>query len=151
MPRELRVPGFALQCFALLVFLNAAFPAQSIQPARAVAEARTEKFYRTDIYFGRARLDGTVVSNSEWKAFLDEIVTPRFPDGFTVLHATGQYREKSGRIISEPSEALIVLYPAASRKESRAKIEEIRTAYLRRFAQESVLRVDLPKSVRVSF
>lgn len=121
---------------------------QTYQPASVV---RPEKYYRTELYFGRSRPDGTMVSDDEWKNFLSETVTPRFPDGFTALKATGQYREKSGRIISEPSETLIFFYSSRGKKESRVKIEEIRAAYMKMFQQESVLRVDLPKSVSVSF
>lgn len=131
--------------------LNAATLGQSPAPARPTVVAKAEKFYRTELYFGRSKPDGGSVSDDEWKGFLADVVTPRFPDGFTALRALGQYREKSGRIIAEPSEVLIFLYPRRSRNESRVKIEEIRTAYIKQFAQESVLRVDLPKSVSVSF
>ena len=131
--------------------LNAAALAQAPAAVRPAAVAKAEKFYRTELYFGRSEPDGGSVSDDEWKSFLADVVTPRFPDGFTALRALGQYREKSGRIIAEPSEVLIFFYSRRSRNESRAKIEEIRTAYIKQFAQESVLRVDLPKSVKVSF
>lgn len=139
--------------FLILLGSAASAPAQSAtaMPARVSPEPKTAAFYRTELYFGRSNSDGTLVSDESWKKFLSEIVTPRFPDGFTELKAVGQYRTKTGRIISEPSEVLIFLYPRSKRKESRTKIEEIRAAYLKRFEQESVLRVDLPKSVRVSF
>jgi hypothetical protein len=125
---------------------------QTAAPAKSAAAAvRVEKFLRTELYFGRSKPDGSLVADEDWKAFLAETVTPLFPDGFTVLSGFGQYREKSGKIISEPSQVLIFLYPGRTKKESRAKIEEIRTAYIKRFDQESVLRVDLPKTVNVTF
>jgi len=110
-----------------------------------------EKYYRTELFFGRSIPGGGMVSDEQWEQFLAEIVTPRFPDGFTILKGVGQYREKSGKIISEPSEILIFLYASKAKKESRAKIEEIRAAYVKKFNQESVLRVDLPSRVSVSF
>lgn len=124
--------------------------AQSARTSPA-AERKTARFYRTEIYFGRSKPDGGRVSDDDWSDFLANTVTPRFPDGFTALKATGQYRERSGRIISEPSELLVFFYSASSKKESRAKIEAIRSAYMKRFNQESVMRADLPRSVRVSF
>lgn len=149
---NLKVPVLVVPCLALLLSFSGATSATSQSPKPARVETKTAaKFYRTEIYFGRAKPNGTNVADAEWKDFLDDVVTPRFPDGFTILHATGQYQEKSGRIIAEPSLVLIVFYSAAAKRESRAKIEEIRTAYLKRFDQESVLRVDLPKSVRVRF
>ena len=137
--------------FISMLILGGNAPAQTAQPARAPVVARAEKFYRTELYMGRSKPDGTFVSDEDWRSFLAETVTPRFPDGFTVVRGFGQYREKSGRIISEPSEVLIFFYSGRSKKDSRAKIEEIRTAYMKRFEQESVLRVDLPKSVSVFF
>ena len=92
-----------------------------------------------------------MVSEEQWSEFLVEIVTPRFPDGFTDIGGHGQYRDRSGKIISEPSRLLVFLYTRKTRKESRAKIEEIRATYVKKFNQESVLRVDFKSSVEVSF
>jgi hypothetical protein len=147
----MKIHKAAIILFISLFLFDGDLPAQTTQPARSTAAVRAEKFYRTELYFGRSKPDGTLVSDEDWKLFLADTVTPRFPDGFTALRAIGQYREKSGRIISEPSEVLIFLYPGRTKKESRAKIEEIRAAYIKRFNQESVLRVDLPKTVNVTF
>lgn len=91
------------------------------------------------------------MSDADWTKFLDEIVSPRFPDGFTVLKAAGHYREQSGKIITEPSEVLVFLYPATKRTASRRKIDEIRRAYVKQFRQESVLRLDFRNPVKISF
>ena len=110
-----------------------------------------EKYFRTELYFGRSIRGGGKISDEQWKQFLADEVTPRFPDGFTVLSGYGQYRTKAGVITSEPSEVVIFLYTAKIKNASRAKIDEIRAAYIKRFNQESVLRVDFPKRVEVSF
>ncbi|MGH9819220.1 MAG: DUF3574 domain-containing protein [Pyrinomonadaceae bacterium] len=137
--------------FALL------FPGQVIRAetahfhATGFARSAAEKYYRTELYFGRSIPGGGLVTDEEWEQFLAEVVTPRFPDGFTILKGLGQYREKSGKVISEATEVLVFLYSRRTKAQSRAKIEEVRAAYIKRFKQESVLRVDLPKSVDVSF
>ena len=110
-----------------------------------------EKYYRTELYFGRSKSNGTVVSEDEWTKFLKDEVTPRFPDGFTVLDGAGQYRDKNGRIVKEPSKVLVFLYTRKNRKTSSTKIDEIRTAYVKLFSQESVLRLDFKHSVNVLF
>jgi hypothetical protein len=46
---------------------------------------------------------------------------------------------------------LILLYPRETLRDSSAKIEEIRRLYKTKFEQQSVLRVDDPRAVRVSF
>ena len=79
-------------------------------------------------------------ARSEWRAFLDTEVTPRFPDGLTVLTGYGQWRSEAGRIAKEASRVLVIWYQPGA--DSEAKIEAIRSAYKARFGQESVMRVD---------
>jgi Protein of unknown function (DUF3574). len=110
-----------------------------------------DKYYRTELYFGRSKPDGSMVNDEDWNRFLNDVVTPRFPDGFTVLDGTGQYRDKAGRIIKEPSKVLIFLYSRKNRKTSSARIDEIRAEYVKLFSQESVLRMDFQKSIIVLF
>ena len=148
---QIRWAAAANVLLLVALFFHSGANAQSAKRAEVRPSAKAEKFYRTELYLGRSRSNGPIVSDEEWNGFLSETVTPRFPDGFTAIKAAGQYRDKTGKIVSEPSEVLIILYPSSSKKVSRAKIEEIRTAYIQRFGQESVLRVDLPKSVRVLF
>ena len=109
------------------------------------------KFYRTELYFGRDKSDGTVVSDDDWKEFLEREVTPRFPDGFTTLDGSGQYRDKSGKIVRESSKVLVFLYAKKDQKAASSRIDEIRAAYCKTFSQESVLRLDFPAAVKVSF
>jgi hypothetical protein len=137
---------------AVMISGNINVPASSMRHgANAGLCAITAKYYRTELYFGRSIPGGGMVADDEWEKFLAEVVTPRFPDGFTILKATGQYREKSGKIISEPSMVLVFLYTRKMHAKSRRKIEEIRKAYVKQFNQESVLRLDFPATVNVSF
>jgi Protein of unknown function (DUF3574) len=102
----------------------------------------TQALIRSELYFGRLKPDGSVVTDAEWGVFVEEQVTPRFPGGFTVLDVLGQYRGRDGRIIAEPSKILMVLHPPEARP--RAAIQEIRDAYRRLFQQESVLLIESP-------
>jgi hypothetical protein len=101
-----------------------------------------EQFARTELFFGSAKSDGSEVTTEEFQQFLDDEITPRFPDGLTLLMGLGQFRGSSGVIIQERSMLLILLYPAETRQDSSVKIEEIREAYKKLFQQESVLRAD---------
>ena len=50
------------------------------------------------------------VSEADWNRFLDEEVTPRFPDGLTVMSASGQWRDtERGNVVQEPSKVLVVV------------------------------------------
>ena len=105
---------------------------------------------RTELFFGCAKPDGTAISAAEWEAFLDAEITPRFPEGLTVLEAAGQWQEADGDIIEEHSKVVLLLYPQAAQEESHAEIEAIRAAYEQRFGQEAVLRADEPRPVCAS-
>ena len=93
---------------------------------------------RDVLYFGRNRPSGGVVSDAEWQAFLDQVVTPRFPAGLTVVAATGQWRGRSGAVEREQAEILTLFH--AGDDAARRAVAEIATEYLDRFGQEAVLR-----------
>src|SRR5262245_20026759 len=112
---------------------------------------QADPFVRTELFFGSAKPDGGAVTEAEFKKFLDEVITPRFPDGLTLLTGLGQFRGSSGQIVQERSMLLILLYPSESARSGSEKIEEIRTLYKRQFQQESVLRVDERMPACVSF
>ena len=66
-------------------------------------------------------------------------MTPRFPDGLTVLDAQGQWRDSEGLFRKERSKLLVVLVPPGD--DGMRLIGEVSDEYKRRFRQESVLRV----------
>jgi len=125
---------------------NAAVISREFVPA-----THADKFLRTELFFGMSKPDGTQVSTQDWEKFVEEVIVPAFPDGFTVVLADGRFRGPDGRIISEKSRLLIILYPRRTRAESSRKLDAIRAAYLKLFDQRSVLRMDLPGPVNVSF
>ena len=111
----------------------------------------SKQFLRTELYFGMNKNDGTQVLGDDWNKFLAEEVTPKFPEGFTVLEGLGQYRDSAGKIVKENSKVLILLYPIKNRKSTNQKIEQIRQSYKKAFQQESVLRIDFRQYIRLSF
>ena len=102
--------------------------------------AGAESFARTELFFGLSRPGGTV-SEAEFQAFVNDHVTPSFPDGLTLLSGVGQFRDASGTILVEGSKLLVLLYPRRDR-DADAKIEQIRLVYREAFQQQSVLRTD---------
>jgi hypothetical protein len=100
-----------------------------------------ELFARTELFFGLSKPDGAMVTEDRLKGFLDKEITPRFPDGLTVLMGDGRFRTKNGRIMAEKSVVVILLYPVVAGAKNQ-HIEAIREAYKLAFQQESVLRVD---------
>lgn len=99
-----------------------------------------EEWARTELYFGLSRPDGTEIGAAEFADFVDREVTPRFPEGLSLLAADGQWRGGDGTIVKEESRVLMLLHPGTP--EAIGRLEEIRGAYLEAFDQKSVLRVD---------
>ena len=101
---------------------------------------------RDVVYFGRNRPDGGTVSDAEWEAYLDSVVTPRFPAGFTVVEAEGHWRGESGIVERERTEVLTLLH--AGDETSREAVRALTEEYIRRFHQEAVLRERLAACAR---
>tara|TARA_R110002110_G_scaffold302809_1_gene516895 strand:- start:104 stop:484 length:381 start_codon:yes stop_codon:yes gene_type:complete len=100
---------------------------------------------QSTLYFGLSRPDGGQVEEAQWQDFLARDVTPRFPDGFTVVDGRGQWRDAKAVIISEPTKVLIIVHPLSD--ENTQAISELKAAYVKRFHQESVFQTD--QDVRV--
>lgn len=90
------------------------------------------------LYFGTARPAG-VVTPQEWAGFVNEVITPRFPQGLTSWDASGQWQGASGVIERESSHVLHVVHPDAEQDE--LAVQQIVGQYRTRFQQEAVLRV----------
>jgi hypothetical protein len=103
--------------------------------------AASEVWARTELYFGTNKPNNQPVTDTEFDGFLEREVTPRFPDGLTLLTGYGQFKTSSGELVREKSYVLILLYPPGMR-EANKRIQEIRKSYKGEFNQESVLRVD---------
>lgn len=89
------------------------------------------------LLFGRNVEDQVRVGEADWSDFVAREVTPRFPDGFTVVDAAGQWRDaRRGSILHEGSKLIEIVLPGGS--DDRIKIEAIAEAYKRRFEQQSV-------------
>jgi hypothetical protein len=112
--------------------------ASSERPGGCRLDARP--MARLELLFGTGRPNGAPVDEADWAAFLDGEVTPRFPDGLTVLSGPGQWRGQAGRIERERAIMLVIWYAPSAQAD--AAIEAIRSAYQRRFEQESVMRID---------
>ena len=92
--------------------------------------------------FGRDIPTGGTVSDSAWLVFLDQVVTPRFPDGFGVLRSEGQWRYADGRIQREAGFILELYHAPGTPPDST--FEAIAREYMRRFNQEAVARTRTP-------
>jgi hypothetical protein len=97
-----------------------------------------------ELVFGRNIGPSLGVSEAAWRDFVDSEVTPRFPDGFTVLEARGQWRDGAA-IVREPSKVLVIALADETR--AHAELAAIAESYKARFRQQSVLTIVRPACV----
>jgi hypothetical protein len=89
------------------------------------------------IYFGQDVPGKGAVTEAQWRAFLKDEVTPRFPAGFTVYDAAGQWRDtKTGGEVRELSK--VVELAVQDSQPVRDRIQDIAARYQRLFHQQSV-------------
>ncbi|MCE9522404.1 MAG: DUF3574 domain-containing protein [Alphaproteobacteria bacterium] len=113
---------------------------QTIEAERRACASGVE-MVETQLFFGLSKKSGEI-SPAEWKDFLNRDVVPRFAEGFSVLDGHGFWLStEAKRTISEKSKVILRLHPKGTAQDQA--IGEIVAAYKKRFAQESVLRVDV--------
>ena len=88
--------------------------------------------------FGLTRPDGSVIERQDWQQFVDSEITPRFPAGFTVIEAQGQWYDAAGhKVIQEGSRIVWIVAPSTDRS-LQAHLRAIRQIYQKRFKQQAV-------------
>jgi hypothetical protein len=126
-----KLPCLFAAAFVLLVLCGGA-------RAQTIACSDPQKPQQVaELLFGRKIGDRVAVSEAQWRRFVDREITPRFPDGLTVVEAAGQWREtERNRIVREPSKLVTIVLPG--KPEDVRHLSEIAEAYKKRFHQQSV-------------
>ena len=145
---------FVRYLFPLWVLVAFAGPGCATKPAATtpppvVSEAGSS-WMRTELYFSIGEWTETSLNTeaeARWQDFLDREVTPRFPDGLSVIDVYGQWRgAQAGALVQrERSRLLVVMHPDSP--EASAKIDAIREAWKKLTGDKSVLRVSQPAQV----
>ncbi len=119
-------------------------PDDPAHPANAAGWVET----RLSFGLGPADRPEQGVSAAAWRAFLDREVTPRFPDGLSVLDIYGQWQGPGERAPERlRSKLLVIDHPDDATDEAR--LTAIRDAWRRLTGDRSVLSVT--QTARVSF
>jgi len=99
-----------------------------------------------ELTFGRRIVGHIAVSETQWIQFIDNEITPRFPDGLSVVDAAGQWRDPaSKKIVRELSKIVLIVLPGDA--EDLTRLNEIAEIYKRRFKQQSVGMILRPACV----
>ena len=117
----------------LLLALGCALAAASTAaacPPGLHAAATAELFFSV----GEAESGGAI---ADWRAFVADQVTPRFPAQLTATAVFGASPDQAGDFARQPARALVVVL--TGEQTERERIEQIRAAYRDRFGLNSTL------------
>jgi len=127
------------------LFVACALLASAQSAAAAPSCGADEARPTAQLYFGLAVKDAADITEAQFIDFLDREVTPRFPQGLTVLDAQGRWRSANGQIVREASKLVVIVLPGEPG--DRAALDAVRKAYELRFHQDAVLQVISPGCV----
>ena len=130
------MPRYAMLLAAVLVsmLVGAACGTEEVAQCPEGSELNVE--YR--LFMGRSSGGVEVVTDQAWEVFLRDIITPRFPNGLTVLDGQGQWQLLPGEIEQERSKVLIILSPRFD--DARDRLAEIAIGYKELFNQGAVIQ-----------
>lgn len=118
------------RALALLTFAAWALPAAAEPCADPL-----KPMLRAELFFGRTIGDRFGVTDRLWQIYVDRELTPRFPEGFTVIDGRGQWREDDA-VMREASKIVIMVMPDSA--DARTRIATAMNAYIKQFRQKSV-------------
>jgi Protein of unknown function (DUF3574) len=133
-------------CLLTLVIVAAAAVSSHAQAQTLSCHGAQKIRQVAELLFGRDTSHKLAVSEGAWARFVAREITQRFPDGFTVSDAYGQWRDPTGGTIEhEPSKRVEIVLPGAA--DDDARLEALVAAYKRRFHQQSVVLIVRPACV----
>ncbi|MGC1446985.1 MAG: DUF3574 domain-containing protein [Xanthobacteraceae bacterium] len=141
----MRVGRICLLSFALIATPAHGPHAQAAQQALSCHGTQQARQV-AELLFGRDIGHRLGVGARAWARFVAREITPRFPDGFTVTDASGQWRDSAdGTTVHEPSKRVEIVLPGTADDDSR--LDAIVSAYKRKFHQQSVAVIVRPACV----
>ena len=85
------------------------------------------------------------ITDGDFRQFVDTEVTPRFPDGVTLVDGGGQWKGDENRLIREAAKVVMIVLP--EKGDPAGKVEAVRAAYRSKFRQDSVVVMPPPTCV----
>ncbi|GGF84908.1 hypothetical protein GCM10007301_51110 [Azorhizobium oxalatiphilum] len=108
---------------------------------------------QTQLFFALATPDGKGVSEQQFAQFMEEVIRPRFPDGMTVLDASGQGKSTAtaggtsstaGMLAMMHANTKLVILVHPNTPDALGKIGDIKAQYRSRFGGPDIFHLDFP-------
>jgi hypothetical protein len=143
----MRIFTQAVAAVMLATSLSGLAQAQAPAPAQVLECRGGQKAQQVaELTFGRRIVGHIAVSETQWLQFIDNEITPRFPEGLTAYDASGQWRDPATKkIVRELSKVVLIVLPGNA--EDLTRLSELTEIYKRRFKQQSVGMILRPACV----
>jgi Protein of unknown function (DUF3574) len=126
------VRGFAPSIAAILLVVGVGQSAAQTTCGSAMKQAAV-----AELMFGRNIGTRLGVTEAKWSRFVEREITPRFPSGFSIVDAKGQWYDNERKtIIHESSKIVTIVFFGDVADDPR--LREIVSAYKAQFKQQSV-------------
>jgi hypothetical protein len=112
--------------------------------AAPACPAGQENLRTAQLFLGR-QAPGAAIAPWDLQRFVEQEITPRFPDGVTVLDGGAQWKGSENILIRDAAKVVLIVLPA--RGDTQGRVEAVRAAYRQRFNQDSVVVVTPPACV----
>lgn len=133
MPRPVRITA-VLAFASMLAGCATTEIEQACQPGE-------ERMRTAQLFFGRNIDQPPVVSEVQFREFVAQEITPRFPTGLTVLDGGGQWAGPENRLIRDSAKVVVLVLPEKDGDAEQRSLGEVRQAYQQRFKQDAVSMV----------
>ncbi|MBI1199729.1 MAG: DUF3574 domain-containing protein [Phenylobacterium sp.] len=130
---------------AAIVLSLAAAACASAPPRLAACPAGQSEVRVAQLFLG-ASSSGRI-SERALRRFVDQEITPRFPDGVSIVDGGPQWTGKDDVLIRESAKVVLIALPSAG--DARAEVEAVRAAYRSRFRLDSFLVMPPPSCMAV--
>jgi hypothetical protein len=111
-------------------------------PPKPACPAGQSQVRTAQLFLGAAKARP---ADADLRRFVDQEVTPRFPDGVTVVDGGGQWKGPENQMMRDAAKVVMIVLPP--RPDAATRVEAVRAAYRSRFKQESVLVMPPPTCV----
>jgi hypothetical protein len=113
-------------------------------PKKPACPAGQELLPTAQLFLGQ-KAPGVAARPADLRRFVDEEITPRFPDGVTVLDGGVQWQGAEDRLMREAAKVVLIVLPPGG--DPYGRVEAVRSAYRSRFKQDAVLVMTQPACV----
>jgi len=116
-----------------------------VRVGRGSCPAGEQRLRTAQLFFGQRSAGKPWVPETQFRKFVDEELTTRFPDGLTVLEGGDRWKGDENKQIREAAKVVLIVLPKEG--DAQPRLDAVREAYRVRFAQDSVLRVTEPSCI----